>query len=554
MNVATTVDASGNMKLYINGALAATATGVALTTGVRDFNYIGRSNWEANGDGRFDGAVDSFMVANVAMSAADIAALSNQTTGFTVAENSANGTSLGTVVGSDPDATGTKTYSLTNSAGGAFAINSSTGEVTVADASLLNYEAGTTKTITVQVADQAGASYSESVTVNLTNVNEAPTITSNGAGATASISVAENQTAVTTVTSTDVDASATATYTISGGADASKFAINASTGVLTFVSAPNFEGATDFGANNVYDVIVQVSDGSLTDTQAIAVTVTNVNEAPTITSSTTVSIAENQTSVMTVTSSDPDASPTATYSIVGGVDAALFAINSSTGALTFVSAPNYERAIDTGLNNVYDVTVQVTDGGLTTSSAVAVTVTNVNEASVALISNNANLLTNGNFDTPLVTNLNADNLQGSTWGGWTSSGSINPIRVNGTGYNVGADNADSGTQFVDIASSATLTQSFTLSSAQTISFGASFSNRDLSSGGFVVPTTTVEIVNASNVVVATANLTRPKRSETKPGHRHQLSPASAPARIPIGLIWVTSVMSTRLLLSWSTMR
>ena len=94
---------------------------------------------------------------------------------------------MGTVVRSDPDATGTKTYSLTNSAGGAFAINSSTGEVTVADASLLNYEAGTTKTITVQVADQAGASYSESVTVNLTNVNEAPTITSNGAGATASV-------------------------------------------------------------------------------------------------------------------------------------------------------------------------------------------------------------------------------------------------------------------------------------------------------------------------------------------------------------------------------
>ena len=174
-------------------------------------------------------------------------------------------------------------------------------------------------------------------------------------------SAAENQTAVTTVTSTDVDAAATATYSISGGADASKFSINSSTGVLTFVSAPNFEGATDVGANNIYDVIVQVSDGSLTDTQALAVTVTNVNEAPTITSSTTVSVAENQTSVLTVTSSDPDASATATYSIVGGVDASLFAINSSTGALTFVSAPNYERAIDTGLNNVYDVTVQVTD-------------------------------------------------------------------------------------------------------------------------------------------------------------------------------------------------
>src|SRR5947209_16078127 len=57
-----------------------------------------------------------------------------------------------------------------------------------------------------------------------------------------------------------------------------------STGALSFISAPNFEAPTDVGADNVYNVTVQVSDGSLTDTQAIAVTVTNVNEAPTINS------------------------------------------------------------------------------------------------------------------------------------------------------------------------------------------------------------------------------------------------------------------------------
>ena len=77
----------------------------------------------------------------------------------------------------------------------------------------------------------------------------------------------------------------TFTYSIVGGADAAPFTINATTGVLTFVCAPNFEAPTDAGGNNVYDVTVQVSDGTLTDTQAIAVTVTNVNEnAPVITS------------------------------------------------------------------------------------------------------------------------------------------------------------------------------------------------------------------------------------------------------------------------------
>ncbi len=49
---------------------------------------------------------------------------------------------------------------------------------------------------------------------------------------------------------------------------------------MSFVSSPDYENPADAGANNIYDVTVQVSDGSLTDTQDIAVTVTAVNEAP----------------------------------------------------------------------------------------------------------------------------------------------------------------------------------------------------------------------------------------------------------------------------------
>ena len=99
------------------------------------------------------------------------------------------------------------------------------------------------------------------------------------------VNVAENTTAVTTVTATDADAGATLTYSIIGGADAAMFTIDGTTGALTFITAPDFETPTDAGGNNVYDVTVQVSDGTLTDTQAIAVTVTNVNDdAPAITS------------------------------------------------------------------------------------------------------------------------------------------------------------------------------------------------------------------------------------------------------------------------------
>jgi len=105
--------------------------------------------------------------------------------------------------------------------------------------------------------------------------NQAPTITSGGA-----VSVAENQTAAQKVTGTDPDAGTTLGYRISGGEDSAKFVINSSTGVLTFASAPDFESPTDVGANNVYDIIVEVSDGTLTGTKALAVTVTNVTDSP----------------------------------------------------------------------------------------------------------------------------------------------------------------------------------------------------------------------------------------------------------------------------------
>jgi hypothetical protein len=68
---------------------------------------------------------------------------------------------------------------------------------------------------------------------------------------------------------------------LTGGADAGKFTIGSTPGALSFITAPNFELPTDAGGNNVYDVSVHVSDGNGgSDTQAIAVTVTPVNDAP----------------------------------------------------------------------------------------------------------------------------------------------------------------------------------------------------------------------------------------------------------------------------------
>ncbi|MHB8962656.1 MAG: InlB B-repeat-containing protein [Saccharofermentanales bacterium] len=205
-----------------------------------------------------------------------------------------------------------------------------------------------------------------------------PAITSDGGGDSASISVDENQTTVTTVTAADPD-SVHLTYSISGGYDASRFVMDATSGVLSFLEAPNFESPVNYYTNNIYEVTVQVSDGELTDSQKIYVTVTDINEAPVITSNggeatASISAKEDQTAVCTITAIDPD-DDASTFGIFGGADAACFNIGSTTGVLTFKVAPDFEIPGDANADGIYEVTVYVSDGTLTDSQTILVTVT-----------------------------------------------------------------------------------------------------------------------------------------------------------------------------------
>jgi serralysin len=208
--------------------------------------------------------------------------------------------------------------------------------------------------------------------------NSPPVITSNGGGATASVSPAENQTFVTDVDATDPDLD-TLTYSISGGADQAVFAIDPGTGVLGFISAPDSEAPSDTGGNNVYDVVVSVSDDDgAVDSQPIAATVLNLNESsPVITSDgggeRDLSRPDGQTLVTDVNATDGDGQPL-TYSISGGDDQSAFTIDPVTGLLAFVAAPDFDAPTDVGADNVYEAIVSASDDSLSDSQAIAVTV------------------------------------------------------------------------------------------------------------------------------------------------------------------------------------
>lgn len=208
----------------------------------------------------------------------------------------------------------------------------------------------------------------------------APTITGpfSATGASSSISIQENTTAVHTFTANE-----TVSWSKSG-TDNSFFSIS-SDGVLTITSR-NFESAADSDMNNTYLVIVTATDlAGYTKSQTLTVTITNVNEAPSITNSSsnptaTLTQAENIRSVATYAATDPDAGAVLRFSI-SGTDAADFSIDSVTGVLAFTVTPDFEAPLDSDTNSAYVVAITVSDGTLTDIQTLTVTITNVNESS-----------------------------------------------------------------------------------------------------------------------------------------------------------------------------
>ncbi|WP_177220433.1 cadherin domain-containing protein [Poseidonocella sedimentorum] len=113
------------------------------------------------------------------------------------------------------------------------------------------------------------------LTFEIEGVNDAPEITSLGG-----FVAEENQTSVGRVEATDPDGTPVLFYALSGGADADLFQIGATSGVLSFKAAPDFEAPGDADGNNLYEIRVQVSDGREASEQTITVAVEDVDEGP----------------------------------------------------------------------------------------------------------------------------------------------------------------------------------------------------------------------------------------------------------------------------------
>ena len=213
--------------------------------------------------------------------------------------------------------------------------------------------------------------------------------------------VAENTSAGKTVGSpvvaTDENGD-TLTYTLTdadGGTDgdSASFSIDWGTGQIMTKGALNHE------TDETYTVLVRATDPrgipgaesaviTNSDTVTVEITVTDVNEAPAVMGVAAVDFNEDdgniETALDTYTADDPDAdSPESTWSVDGADGSKFTAVD---GALKFKKKPDYEKPTDANKDNVYEVTVQASDGKKTGMIKVMVSVTNADEDGVVTLS------------------------------------------------------------------------------------------------------------------------------------------------------------------------
>lgn len=295
---------------------------------------------------------------------------------FSIAENTVTGTAVTTISASDVDASDVITFSITaGNTANAFAIDASTGELTVADGSLLDFDTPPTSyNLTIKAEDIAGAFDTEVVVINLTNVNEPPVVSD--ATFTPNENLPDGE-SIGFVTATDPENN-TLTFTVTGGNPDSILALNSSTGELTV----NDSTKLDFEMVPTFPVTVSVNDGTNPGQIAtITINVVDLNEAPTV-NGTTFSIAENtanSTGVGLVSASDEDASDIGnlTFAILSGNGGGAFAIandGSNNGRITVANS----TLLDYETKTSYALNVIVTDTmGVDNTATVTINLTNV---------------------------------------------------------------------------------------------------------------------------------------------------------------------------------
>ena len=166
---------------------------------------------------------------------------------------------------------------------------------------------------------------------------------------------------------------------------------------------------------------------------------TSSNNKPVFSSSSTFSVRENETSIGTVTATDADGD-TVSYSI-SGTDASSISIDSSTGILSFISAPDYEAV------QSYSITALVSDGSDEASQNISITILNIDPPSIDKIFFSEN--SNGGLSEEIILSQSEHIFSSRT----TNNGSVDQLvasfEYTGTSVSIGDTIQESGSTVND---------------------------------------------------------------------------------------------------------
>ncbi|MBU2225898.1 MAG: tandem-95 repeat protein [Gammaproteobacteria bacterium] len=248
-----------------------------------------------------------------------------------------------TPLANDADTGTTLTFSISNQpAWATFDTTSGTLAGTPTKSAVGNYPA-----IVISVSDGSLSAALPAFNIEVTNVNDAPTIS--GAPAT---TVAQNATYSFTPTASDLDAGTTLTFSISNQPAWANF--NTATGMLSGTPSQSDVGS-------YAGIVISVSDGILSASlPAFNIDVTNVNDTPTISGTPMTLVAQGVAYSFVPTASDPDTGSTLSFTISNKPAWATF--DSATGALT-----GTPKRVDVGTTQ--GIVISVSDGELSASLA-----------------------------------------------------------------------------------------------------------------------------------------------------------------------------------------
>lgn len=218
--------------------------------------------------------------------------------GGTVQENSAGGTAVGTLAGTDPDAGATFTYALMDNAGNRFVVDAKTGLVTVRAGAIIDYEATPTLTLRARVRDQGGLTFDKSFTVNVGNVSGSVM----GTAGADNLTGTSEEDLIQGFAGNDTLTGGVGNDTLDGGAGNDLLAGGLGDDVFVFHAGDGRDVVTDFKASGRDQLVL--SNAAFTDWNAVWAATEQVGSDLVITASSTDSITLKNVALSSFTQSD----------------------------------------------------------------------------------------------------------------------------------------------------------------------------------------------------------------------------------------------------------